>query len=88
MMFLIKMNKLNLKKKHYILGGIVLLLAITNPSRSSYASFLHRTANKYIGRDFNGLLFSVYSNDYSNDKHYHIGILGNFIRVYTIKNYR
>ena len=81
-------NNINLKRKHYILGGIFIILLATNPSRSSYNSFLHRGGDAKTGRDFNGLIFSVYSSKYWGTKSYHIGILGNFIRVYTIKNYR
>jgi hypothetical protein len=70
-----------LKRKHYILGGIVLLLLFTNPSRSAFASYLHKTNNRTIGRDFNGLLFSIYSKDNIGDKKVYLGILGNFMKI-------
>lgn len=70
-------------------------MVLTNPSRSSFASYLHRTSQGSLGRDFNGLIFSVYSekrypnfdsfakiNDY--EKTYYIGILGNFFKTPTL----
>ena len=76
-----------LKRKHYIIGGIVLLLLITNPSRNSFASFLHKTGLSNIGRDYNFLICSVYSQKEKdkygdlNGKTYYLGIAGNFINI-------
>jgi hypothetical protein len=51
----------NLKRKHYIIIAIVAVMILTNPSRSSFTSFLHSSEQSGKGRDFNGFIFSVYS---------------------------
>jgi len=73
-------NNINVSKKYSVLIGIVLVFVLTNPSRSSFASYLHRTGLGNIGRDFNGLLFSVYSKGRDAEKEYYIGVLGNFFK--------
>lgn len=74
------MNKL--KKWQYILGGVLLLFVLTNPSRSSFASFRHQSGLGGVGRDFNGIIFSVYSkNIYGQPSEKYIGVLGNFIKI-------
>ncbi|MGV8877807.1 MAG: hypothetical protein ACOH2A_02125 [Sphingobacteriaceae bacterium] len=65
------------KNALYIMLGIIVLLIITNPSRSSFMSYLHTTTSSGLGRDFNGLLFSVYSKNGTK----YIGILENFIEL-------
>lgn len=79
----------DLKRIHWILIAIAMMLLLTNPSRSSFASYLHQTGYGSIGRDFNGLIFSVYSErDYQGrqngesvfHKTYYFGILGNFFK--------
>jgi len=75
------MNNANFKKWQYILTIVVIVLGISNPSRNDFNSFLHKSESGYTGRDFNGLIFSVYSKrqSYNGDGKYYIGILGNFI---------
>ena len=79
-----KVNNISLKQK--IAVGMFLILLITNPNRSSFGSYLHQSGYKGIGRDFNGLIFSVYSDKNYNHrsdetvKTYYIGILGNFFK--------
>ncbi len=51
----------NFKRKHFITLATVAVMIFTNPLRSSFASYLHRTELDGIGREFNGLIFSVYS---------------------------
>lgn len=90
----------NIKRQYYVIGGILLMLIITNPSRSSFASYLHKGEIGGIGRDFNGLVLSVYSaRDNMNEaqmnvlinggsvtpnKTYYIGVLGNFFKTPTL----
>lgn len=85
-----------LTKKSYLAVGVIIFFMITNPSRSSFGSYLHRTEYDGIGRDFNGLIFSVYSYQnsrptgkyhkyngralYEDYKVFYIGILGNFFK--------
>lgn len=72
---------LNIKRKHYIIIAIVALFVLTNPSPSSFASFKHesyskidynderrRSSSSSLGRDFNGLVFSLYSSEYYSDQ--------------------
>lgn len=77
-------------KRIYIVCAVLGVLVITNPSRSSFASYLHTNSTKGIGRVFNGIIFSVYSDKYSRGKDaskiyevYYIGFLGNFFKVIT-----
>lgn len=84
----------DLKRKHYIILAIVALLMLTNPSISSFKSYLHQDSYSGIGRDFNGLVFSVYSDhtyewkgsfrrqEYTQT--FYIGILGNFFKTPTL----
>lgn len=51
----------SLNKKHYIIIALVALFVITNPSRSSFASYMHEKEQSGLGRDFNGIIFSIYS---------------------------
>jgi hypothetical protein len=69
--------------------AIVVVMMLTNPSISSLKSYLHNDYSGSLGRDFNGLLFSVYSNikrnynssdSSSHTQIYYIGILGNFFK--------
>ena len=79
------MNLLKYRKR-IVWAVIVILLIFTNPSRSAFGSYLHYTEYDGIGRDFNGLIFSVYSDkDYNfrskeTTRTYYIGILGNFFK--------
>lgn len=74
-------------------------MVLTNPSRSSFASYLHQSDTGGVGRDFNGFIFSVYSKNrsqgtgrFSSDgfeirkeyKEFYIGTLGNFIKTPTL----
>ncbi len=76
-----------LKRNHYIIIAIVAVMILTNPSRSSFGSYLHQTGYSDIGRDFNGIIFSVYSTKQYDrytrkaKKAYYLGILGNFIKM-------
>ncbi|HWW39356.1 hypothetical protein, partial [Pedobacter sp.] len=79
----------NPNKKKYIAIAIILIFAITNPSRGALASYLREKHINTIGRDFNGLIFSLYGHTYDeylpglsvqHQDHY-IGILGNFIKI-------
>ncbi|PWG82056.1 hypothetical protein DDR33_03280 [Pararcticibacter amylolyticus] len=67
------------QRSKYIIMGILLVLILTNPSRSSFTSYLHKSHYDGVGREFNGLVFSVYS--YKDIRY--LGILGNFIRMPT-----
>ncbi|MBB6240129.1 hypothetical protein HDC90_004793 [Pedobacter sp. AK013] len=80
------MSDKKLTTKHYILGGIILLLLFTNPSATALKSHLDNP-NGRIVKNFNGLIFSVYYKkakdrygDYTK-KEYYLGILGNFINI-------
>ncbi|MEQ7798183.1 hypothetical protein ABDJ41_00110 [Pedobacter sp. ASV1-7] len=89
------MQNLNFRRKHYITLAIVGILIFTNPSRSSFMSYLHEDDSSGAGRDFNGIIFSVYSNEklteaqikrflsgknVSPRKVFYIGVLGNFFK--------
>lgn len=80
------MSNIKLHRKHYILGGVVLLLLLTNPSDKALKSHLDNP-NGRIVKYFNGLIFSVYykkrTGTYGgeNGKEYYLGILGNFINI-------
>jgi len=80
----------DLKRKHYVVIISLLILISTNPSRSSFGSYLHQTGHSGIGRDFNGLIFSVYSDSnydlrsHKSIKTYYIGVLGNFFKTPSI----
>lgn len=78
---------IDIKRKYYIIGSIVLFLIITNPSRSAFGSYIHQSGYEGIGRDFNGIIFSVYSDEYYDIKsgkylkRVYLGALGNFIKI-------
>ena len=36
-------------------------MAVTNPSRNSFSSYMHEKDHSGLGRDFNGIVFSIYS---------------------------
>lgn len=63
-----------MKKKHYILLGILCLFIITNPSISSFKAFIGKTDDNYK-RTSNFFIFSTYRWHSS-----YIGVLGNFFR--------
>lgn len=83
-------------RKHYITLAILGVLILTNPSRSAFVSYLHQTEYDGVGRDFNAIVFSIYSEgerlttkellalargkNIPSRRIYYIGILGNFIK--------
>lgn len=71
------------KKILIILGILIAVLAIANPSRSSFASYLHRSGNTQIGRDANYFIFSIYSIGVYNSppRARYVGVSGNFYRL-------
>lgn len=54
-------NQPTSNQKKYIMIVVLVIMAIFNPSRSDFKSYLRLTNYSGIGRDFNGLVFSVYS---------------------------
>ncbi len=79
------------RKVLYGIGAIVLILIATNPDPNDFKSYLHQNAqNDPAGRDWNFIVFSIYSNygDYLDSprdghqiKYSYIGILGNFFTL-------
>lgn len=67
--------------KKYYFAGVLLLFMLLNPSRTQFISYLHKNTTAGSGRVFNGLIASVYSNRYSGQESFYIGILGNFIKI-------
>jgi hypothetical protein len=52
------------KKKWYIIGGILLILFISNPGIASFKRYLANTEyESYKSRPINFLIFSVYESD-------------------------
>ena len=71
--------------------GIIVVLILTNPSRSAFTSYLHQSGSAGIGRKYNFFVCSIYSDN--NNSGYrggsfhpktdlYIGFLGNFIQLY------
>ncbi len=69
------------KQKLYIVGVILAMFIVTNPSQNDFMSYRHYPPTfwrVYLGRDANFFLFSIYS---ETAKGTYIGILGNFFRL-------
>lgn len=71
-----------MKKKHYILLGIVGLLVITNPSISAFKAYSGHSFG--ITRPINLFICCVYKGTGSTE---YIGFLGNFIPINKPKPY-
>lgn len=73
---------MNLKKPLTILAiAILIVLLLTNPSRSNFASYLHSSSVEYIGRDKNYFIFSIYSIRIENIIKRYYGVFGNFYLI-------
>jgi hypothetical protein len=66
-----------MKKKYYVMLGILALFIITNPSITAFKAY--RGSNSYEGlqRPLNFFVFSVYKEGGTP----YIGVFGNFVRV-------
>ncbi|CAM4305117.1 hypothetical protein SAMN06265348_110278 [Pedobacter westerhofensis] len=90
---------MKLKRYQYILISILILLLVTNPSPKTFLQHLHQPEDKYMSRDYNFFVCSIYSykvvyetvTDSSgsliNERSYrecYLGVFGNFI-MYKIQ---
>jgi hypothetical protein len=84
-------NKLTyIKKKWFILIGIILLFAVTNPTKSDFTDYLrgiglHQECTEMGGRTSYYLIFSIYAIRGKCEGVYHdgifIGIFKNFFEI-------
>jgi hypothetical protein len=76
-----------IKDKHKLIALVLFLFVITNPSISSFKSFLHDgpTNKKDVGKKVNLFICAVFTCRYdaygNNHEDYYIGVLGNFFKV-------
>ena len=64
-----------MKKKHYVMLGVLLVLIITNPSATAFK--LYKGHDTSVKRPLNLFICSIYI----NRGEYYLGILGNFIQL-------
>jgi hypothetical protein len=64
------------RKLLFLIGGIVLLFIITNPSPSALKDHLGAKSTLGIQRKYNFFIFSIYTYDIN-----YVGIIGNFFEV-------
>jgi len=65
-------------KKWHLIGGILLVLIISNPGIASFKMHLADTEDEsYQSRPYNFLIFSIYNSDLRT----YIGIGGSFIKI-------
>lgn len=79
-----------MKKKYIIPITIFAILVITNPSIDALYDYLPSQLNgseqsirKYarVSRDFNFMIFSIYSVRIGKTENYYLGVISNFIKV-------
>jgi hypothetical protein len=74
------LSKAKNRKKLYIIGTVLLLLIITNPSLKSFKEHLGQTTDNGLSRNYNLLVFSIYDDSYNK----YLGIFENFIKIGSI----
>lgn len=67
-----------LKKISFIIGGIVFIFIITNPSPKSFSEFSGDRRNYNQKRIYNWIIFSVYENTNGNK---YLGVFMNFFPI-------
>lgn len=63
------------KKGLFIIGGIVLLFIITNPSITAFKSFQGKNSYEGLSKPINMFVYSIYEDDVG---YRYIGFMGNF----------
>ncbi len=79
--------KYKFKKKWLIVLGIALVFIIGNPSIRKFKSYIYEPKSSDIRREYNFLLFSIYTENKNYDKTYYLGILFNFFNLGTKDTY-
>lgn len=79
------LNKLLPTKLSKIAAAVLLVLLLTNPSKSDFKSFLHTDNDDSTGRKVNLFILSIYSYRYhgysTNLENHYLGVLGNFVQL-------
>jgi len=72
-----------MKKWHYWVIGILLLLIVTNPSAKSFKEYLGRDSYFGLIRKYNFFVFSIYETKGSVQ---YLGLVGNFFEIKVLHN--